>query len=117
MRNAVFLLVLLPEVAAARGFSTVLPMTVPPADRKAAAPSGVYIDAPLPSATPFAAAAPKLTTAGHVLELARHFFDGGGPVTHDPTTGTPIGQFGEAYTYASPVGRGLSSQMQTSGVP
>lgn len=120
MRSAlVVVMLLVPATTFARGFSTVLPLTVSPSAQGSisAANAGRYVDAPVANVARYVYAAPKRTTAGKITDMMRRFLSvgGGGPITHEPATGTPIGQFGEAYTYASPVGRGMSSQEQTVG--
>jgi len=72
---------------------------------------GAYIEAPQPRM--IEPPALTWTASGKVFQFLRRQFSGNGsdragvggvPAVHDPVSGSAIGQFGEAYAQASPMG-------------
>ncbi|MGC5747265.1 hypothetical protein J4P41_01305 [Gluconobacter sp. NFX36] len=102
----------------ARGINTFVPpsFAVPPASGRYDVTSrqlmpGAYTEAPQPRM--IAPPALTWTASGKVFQFLRRQFSGNGsdrvgvggvPAVHDPVSGSAIGQFGEAYAQASPMG-------------
>ncbi|MFT8353402.1 MAG: hypothetical protein ABF617_02230 [Gluconobacter japonicus] len=102
----------------AMGINTFVPpsFAVPPASgRYDVTPRqlmpGAYTEAPQPRM--IAPPALTWTASGKVFQFLRRQFSGNGsdrvgvggvPAVHDPVSGSAIGQFGEAYAQASPMG-------------
>lgn len=109
------------DPASARGINTFLPPVFPrpPTDRsftvtsdKPASPDGTFIDAPQDRIVKHPPL--RVTKAGKIWNVVRNLLGGsaseterlgagGMPVMHDAVTGSPIGQFGEAYAASSPL--------------